>query len=79
MAIVTVPLGYYTLRRMRPDERINVGQIDNKPTADYIVTHLGDAQPDILVPLRVVHAKLELLRFIGVQVVRLESVRIAAG
>ena len=41
-------------------------------------THLRDAQPDIGVPLRVVEAKLELLSLVGVQVIRLESVRLAA-
>ena len=40
-------------------------------------THLRDAQPDIGVPLRVVEAKLELLSLVGVQVIRLESVRLA--
>ena len=31
-------------------------------------THLGDAQPDVSVPLRVVEAKLDFLRFVGVEV-----------
>ena len=43
-----------------------------------VATYLRDTQPDIGVPLRVVQAKLELLSLVGVQVIRLESVRLAA-
>ena len=42
-------------------------------------THLGDAQPDILVPLRVAEAEPQLLRFVRVDVEPLEIARRAAG
>ena len=42
-------------------------------------THLGDAQPDVLVPLWVAEAEPQLLGFVGVDVEPLEVARIAAG
>lgn len=42
-------------------------------------TCLDDAQPDVGAQLRVIEAKLKLLSFVGVEVVRLECFRRAAG
>ena len=42
-------------------------------------THLGDAQPDVLVPLWVAEAEPQLLGFVGVDVEPLEVARLAAG
>ena len=42
-------------------------------------THLGDAQPDVLVQLRVTEAKPQLLGFVRVDVEPLEIARRAAG
>ena len=42
-------------------------------------THLGDAQPDVLVPLRVAEAEPQLFGFVGVDVEPLEIARLAAG
>ena len=42
-------------------------------------THLGDAQPDVFVPLRVAEAEPQLLSFVGVDVEPLEVARRAAG
>ena len=42
-----------------------------------MATHLRNAEPDVGVPLRVVKAKLELFSLVGVEVLRLESVRLA--
>ena len=41
--------------------------------------HLGDAQPDVRVPLRVIKAKLDFFGFVGVEVEALVSKRRAAG
>ena len=41
-------------------------------------THLGDAQPDVLVRLRVAEAEPQLLGFVGVDVEPLEIARLAA-
>ena len=59
-------------RRVRP---ATVSQTNLKIT----LTHLGDAKPDVFVPLRVAEAKLEFRGFVGVEVERLEVVRLAAG
>ena len=42
-------------------------------------THLGDAQPDILVPVGVAEAEPQLLAFVGVYVEPLEIARLADG
>ena len=43
------------------------------------MAHLGDAQPDVRVPLRVGEAKLDVLGLVGVEVKALVSQRRAAG
>ena len=62
-----------------PDEGVYVLQpytfLVKKPTP----TNLGDAQPDVLVPLRVAEAEPELLGFVRVDVEPLEIARLAAG
>ena len=50
-------------RRVRP---ATVSQTNLKVT----LTHLGDAKPDVFVPLRVAEAKLEFRGFVGVEVER---------
>ena len=44
-----------------------------------ILTYLGDAQPDVLVRLRVAEAEPQLLGFVGVDVEPFEVARLAAG
>ena len=62
-----------------PDEGVYVLQpytfLVKKPTP----TNLGDAQPDVLVPLRVAEAEPQLLGFVGVDIEPLEIARLAAG
>ena len=65
----------YTACVAGPDKGKDNVQVD---IFSAIATYLGDAQPDVGVPLRIVQAKLELFSLVGVQIVRLESVRVAA-
>ena len=50
-----------------------------QPVQSGTPTHLGDAQPDVLVPLRVAEAEPQLLGFVRVDVEPLEIARRAAG
>ena len=62
-----------------PDEGVYVLQPYTKLVNKATPTHLGDAQPDVFVPLRVAKAEPQLLGFIGVDVEPLEVARLAAG
>ena len=52
---------------------------DSKFVKKATPTHLGDAQPDVLVRLRVAEAEPQLLGFVGIDVEPLEITRRAAG
>ena len=61
-----------------PRKGVFVLQPYTQPVQSGTPTHLGDAQPDVLVRLRVAEAEPQLLGFVGVDVEPLEIARLAA-
>ena len=69
----------YCVSTKEPAESVYVLRPYTKLVKAATPTHLGDAQPDVLVRLRVAEAEPQLLGFVGIDVEPLEITRRAAG
>ena len=74
-----LPSKQYCVSTEGPEEGVYVWQPSTRPVKKATPTHLGDAQPDVLVPLRVAEAEPQLLGFVRVDVEPLEIACRAAG